>query len=189
MTRMKIRDRENRKFLTGFWDMADFVTGNRDPIPPWWAPSQSTVKNVILPYSDFIIDILYVSVTVRWFHIRIFFHPCFQDRYIYRGDQTPWLPMPLSMKRKLKLNRNFIWLPFNDEKNLKSHKTLYYEKFVSLNKIYNMNKCIILLLCTIDNKLIIYSPVRSLKSFYFNSFIYFDPLGRTKTLFSSGQHK
>ena len=35
---MKIRDRENRKILSGFWDMANFVTGNRDPIPPWWAP-------------------------------------------------------------------------------------------------------------------------------------------------------
>ena len=34
MTMMKIRDRENRKFLPGFRDMADFFTGNRDPIPP-----------------------------------------------------------------------------------------------------------------------------------------------------------
>ena len=33
MTRMKIRDRENRKILTGFRDMADFFTGNRDLIP------------------------------------------------------------------------------------------------------------------------------------------------------------
>ena len=35
---MKVRDRENRKFFTGFRDMADFFTGNRDSIPPWWAP-------------------------------------------------------------------------------------------------------------------------------------------------------
>ena len=35
---MKIRDRENRKILTGFRDMADFVTGNRDPIPPLVGP-------------------------------------------------------------------------------------------------------------------------------------------------------
>ena len=35
---MKIRDRENRKILTGFRDMADFVTGNRDPIPPPGGP-------------------------------------------------------------------------------------------------------------------------------------------------------
>ena len=39
MTRIKIRDREIRKILTGFRDMAKFVTGNRDPIPPCWAPS------------------------------------------------------------------------------------------------------------------------------------------------------
>ena len=31
---MKIRDRENRKILTGFRDMADFFKGNRDLIPP-----------------------------------------------------------------------------------------------------------------------------------------------------------
>ena len=35
---MKIRDRENRKFLTGFRDMADFFTGNWDPIPPLVGP-------------------------------------------------------------------------------------------------------------------------------------------------------
>ena len=35
---MKIRDRENRNILTGFRDMADFVTGNRDPIPPLVGP-------------------------------------------------------------------------------------------------------------------------------------------------------
>ena len=35
---MKLRDRENRKMLTGFRDMADFVTGNRDPIPPLVGP-------------------------------------------------------------------------------------------------------------------------------------------------------
>ena len=50
---MKIRDRENRKILTGFRDMADFVTGNRDPIPPPGGPlgcraqksKQAIVKN------------------------------------------------------------------------------------------------------------------------------------------------
>ena len=35
---MKIRDRENRKILTGFRDMADFVMGNRDPISPLVGP-------------------------------------------------------------------------------------------------------------------------------------------------------
>ena len=34
MTRLKLWDRENPKIVTGFPDMADFVTGNRDPIPP-----------------------------------------------------------------------------------------------------------------------------------------------------------
>ena len=34
MTRMKTRDRENRKISTAFWDMTDFDMGNRDPIPP-----------------------------------------------------------------------------------------------------------------------------------------------------------
>ena len=34
MTRMKIRDRANQKIFTGFRDMADFFTGNQDPIPP-----------------------------------------------------------------------------------------------------------------------------------------------------------
>jgi hypothetical protein len=38
MTRVKIRDRVNRKSLTRFRDMADFVTGNRDPIPPLVGP-------------------------------------------------------------------------------------------------------------------------------------------------------
>ena len=37
---MKIRDRENRKIITGFRDMADFVTGNRDPIPPLVGPTK-----------------------------------------------------------------------------------------------------------------------------------------------------
>ena len=34
MTRRKIRDRENQKSFKGFQYMADFFTGNRDPIPP-----------------------------------------------------------------------------------------------------------------------------------------------------------
>ena len=38
MTRKKIRDRENRKILSGFRDVADFVTGNRDSIPPLVGP-------------------------------------------------------------------------------------------------------------------------------------------------------
>ena len=38
MTRMKFRDRENRKILTGFRDMANFITGNRDLIPPLVGP-------------------------------------------------------------------------------------------------------------------------------------------------------
>ena len=38
MTRRKIRDRVNRKFFTGFRDMAEFFKGYQDPIPPWWAP-------------------------------------------------------------------------------------------------------------------------------------------------------
>ena len=38
MTRMKIRDRENRKILAGIRDMADFFTGNRDPIHPMVYP-------------------------------------------------------------------------------------------------------------------------------------------------------
>ena len=42
---MKIRDRENRKILTGFQDMADFVTENRDPIPPLVGPNMRT-KNL-----------------------------------------------------------------------------------------------------------------------------------------------
>ena len=35
---MKIRDRENQKIVTGFRDMADFVAGNRDPMPPLVGP-------------------------------------------------------------------------------------------------------------------------------------------------------
>ena len=38
MTRMKFRDRGNRKFFTGFRDLADFFTGNRDTIPPLMGP-------------------------------------------------------------------------------------------------------------------------------------------------------
>ena len=48
MTRVKIRYRENRKFLTGFWDTADFFTGNRDPIPPWWAPLICCVESKLV---------------------------------------------------------------------------------------------------------------------------------------------
>ena len=47
---MKIRDRENQKILTGFRDMADFFTGNRDPIPPLVDPYQGTIQ--ILPKVD-----------------------------------------------------------------------------------------------------------------------------------------
>ena len=42
MTRKKIRDRENRKILSGFRDVVDFVTGNRDSIPPWWVPAKAS---------------------------------------------------------------------------------------------------------------------------------------------------
>ena len=38
MTRKKIRNRENQKILSGFRDVADFVTGNRDTIPPLMGP-------------------------------------------------------------------------------------------------------------------------------------------------------
>ena len=41
MMRMKIRDRENRKNLTGFQDMAEYLKGNQDPIRPWWAPGKA----------------------------------------------------------------------------------------------------------------------------------------------------
>ena len=44
MTRMKIRDRENRKLLTGFRDMANFVTGKRDPRPSFWASFYLVIK-------------------------------------------------------------------------------------------------------------------------------------------------
>ena len=42
MTRMKVWDQENRKNLTGFWDMADFVTGNQDQIPSPGGPLHTT---------------------------------------------------------------------------------------------------------------------------------------------------
>ena len=35
---MKIWDRENKKKFAGFRDMADFLTGNLDPIPPLGGP-------------------------------------------------------------------------------------------------------------------------------------------------------
>ena len=37
---MKVRDRENRKFLTGFRDMVNFFTGNQDPVPPGGSPER-----------------------------------------------------------------------------------------------------------------------------------------------------
>ena len=37
MAKRKVQDRENINFFTVYPDMADFFTGNRDPIPPWWA--------------------------------------------------------------------------------------------------------------------------------------------------------
>ena len=40
MTRMKIRVLENRKIFMSFRDMVEFFTGNRDPIPPSWAPKK-----------------------------------------------------------------------------------------------------------------------------------------------------
>ena len=46
MTRMKIRDRENRKILTGFRDMADSSTVNRDPIPLLVGPQFWTFKDI-----------------------------------------------------------------------------------------------------------------------------------------------
>ena len=44
MTGMKIRDRENRNIFTGFWGIADFFTGNRNSIPPCWAPLKRGAK-------------------------------------------------------------------------------------------------------------------------------------------------
>ena len=38
ITRWKIRNRENWKIFTGFRDMTDFVTGNRNQTPPLLAP-------------------------------------------------------------------------------------------------------------------------------------------------------
>ena len=54
---MKIRDRENRKILTGFWDMADFVTGHWDPIPPLVAPLVLPTYHLLM--TDEITFILY----------------------------------------------------------------------------------------------------------------------------------
>ena len=50
---MKIRDRENRKFLTGFRDMADFFTGNRDPIPPWLSPEMLIVIDFLFTFMEY----------------------------------------------------------------------------------------------------------------------------------------
>ena len=38
MTRMKIRDRENRKIITEFWDMADFFQGKSGSNTPSGGP-------------------------------------------------------------------------------------------------------------------------------------------------------
>ena len=59
MTRMKIRDRENRKILTGFRDMAGFVTGNRDPIHPG-GPLTRKAQNIVT-------DILFISINRKYF--------------------------------------------------------------------------------------------------------------------------
>ena len=48
----KIRDQENRKFFTGFRDMAKFFTGNRDVIPPWLASFYSYLWAIYLDTNE-----------------------------------------------------------------------------------------------------------------------------------------